>query len=429
MFAEKLKEALAGSGAAVALNPPDAVVVAAPNKLPGAAAGWLPVKLKADLAGSVAGLALNIELCVVVAGAEAPNVNADPAAGAAVVAGLGWALKVNEGFGASKVAALDTAGAPAAAPKLGAETLDPPKVECRRVCVLLAGACPKEKLAPEPAAGAGADVSAGLAEKENDGAGAVDPVEDAAVEVLVAENEKVVAPEDVVAALDTVACPKENEGPDEELDVVVGPALKLNAGEGPVEPVDDLSELAPPNENREALSDLVVAGSEVGFVAPKVGRGSVSAAEEVISDIFGNPPKENAGATLAGAAAVAEVVVTETPEAKVGKVPDAVDTGSVVLSPKPPKLGTGRVFVVSVFSFSPPVRLNVTVLFLVVAPSVVLDASAVDVGDEMVPIENGVAVVDVTDDNVAVSVVVAALSLSDVVLLLRPKANPPLPES
>ena len=108
----------------------------------------------------------------------------------------------------------------------------------------------------------------------------------------------------------------------------------------------------------------------------------------------------------------------------------AVDTGSLVLSPKPPKLGTGRDLTVSVFSLlSAPVRLNVTVLFLVVAPGVALDDSAVEVGDEIVPIENGVAVVDVTDDNVAESVVVAVLSLSVVVLLLRPNANPPLVES
>jgi len=74
---------------------------------------------------------------------------------------------------------------------------------------------------------------------------------------------------------------------------------------------------------------------------------------------------------------------------------------------------------------SDAVRLNVTVLFLIVAPGVVLDASAVDVGDEIVPIENGVAVVEVTDDSVAESV----LSFSVVVLLLRPNASPPLPES
>jgi len=115
VLAEKVKEALAGSGAAA--------VVAAPNKLPVGAAGLFAVKLKADLAGSVTvwDLALNIELCVVVAGAEAPNANGDPAAAAVVVDG--WALKVNEGFGASKVAALVTAGALGAAPKLGAVAL------------------------------------------------------------------------------------------------------------------------------------------------------------------------------------------------------------------------------------------------------------------------------------------------------------------
>jgi len=56
-----------------------------------------------------------------VAGAEAPNANGEPAAAAVVVDG--WALKVNEGFGASKVAALVTAGALGAAPKLGAVAL------------------------------------------------------------------------------------------------------------------------------------------------------------------------------------------------------------------------------------------------------------------------------------------------------------------
>jgi hypothetical protein len=302
-------------------------------------------------------------------------------------------------------------------------------VECRRVCGLLAGAAwPKEKLAPT--AGAGADVSAGLAEKLNDGVGPVDPVEEAAVEVLVAEKEKAPDPDDVEGAVD-VACPKENDGADEELEVVEAPALKLNAGAGPVEAVDDLSELAPPNEKATELSVLVVAVSETGFAAPKekLGRGSVSADEAVVSEVFGNPPKENAGAPLAGAAVVVDVVADvdpARPEPKVGKVLGAVDTGSLVLSPKPPKLGTGRDLTESVFSLlSAPVRLNVTVLFLVVA----LDDSDVEVGDEIVPIENGVAVVEVTDDNVAESVVVAVLSFSVVVLLLRPNANPTLPES
>ena len=57
------------------------------------------------------------------AGAEAPNANGEPAAAAAVVVVDDWALKVNEGFGASKVAALVTAGALGAAPKLGAVAL------------------------------------------------------------------------------------------------------------------------------------------------------------------------------------------------------------------------------------------------------------------------------------------------------------------
>lgn len=56
------------------------------------------------------------------AGAEAPNANGEPAAAAVVVVD-DWALKVNEGFGASKVAALVTAGALGAAPKLGAVAL------------------------------------------------------------------------------------------------------------------------------------------------------------------------------------------------------------------------------------------------------------------------------------------------------------------
>ena len=278
-----------------------------------------------------------------------------------------------------------------------------------------------------------------MAEKLNDGVGPVDPVEEAAVEVLVAEKEKPPDPDDVEGAVDDVACPKENDGADEELEVVEAPALKLNAGDGPVEAVDDLSELAPPKEKATELSDLVVAVSETGFAAPreKLGRGSVSADEAVVSDDLGNPPKENAGAPLAGAAVVVDVVVADVadvdpakPEPKVGRVLGAVDTGSLVLSPKPPKLGTGRDLTVSVFSLlSAPVRLNVTVLFLVVAPVVAFADSAVEVGEEIVPIENGVAVVDVTDDNVAESVVVAVLSLSVVVLLLRPNANPPLPES
>ena len=53
--------------------------------------------------------------------AVAPKVNGDAAAAAVVVAG--WGLKLNEGFGASKVAALVAAGALGAAPKLGAVAL------------------------------------------------------------------------------------------------------------------------------------------------------------------------------------------------------------------------------------------------------------------------------------------------------------------
>ena len=82
---------------------------------------------------------------------------------------------------------------------------------------MLAGAVwPKEKLAPTAGAGAGADVSAGLAEKLNDGVGPVDPVEEAAVEVLVAEKEKAPDPDDVEGAVDDVACPKENDGAEKE---------------------------------------------------------------------------------------------------------------------------------------------------------------------------------------------------------------------
>ena len=54
--------------------------------------------------------------------AEPPKVNGDAAAAAAVVV-AGWGLKLNEGFGASKVAALVTAGALGVAPKLGAVAL------------------------------------------------------------------------------------------------------------------------------------------------------------------------------------------------------------------------------------------------------------------------------------------------------------------
>ena len=209
--------------------------------------------------------------------------------------------------------------------------------------------------------------------------------------------------------------------------------MKLNAGVGPVEAVDELSELAPLKEKAAELSALVVAGFETGFAAPrvKVGRGSVSAGEAVVSEVLGNPPKEKAEPALVAAAAafVVDVVAVDDParpEPNAGNVLSAVDTGSLVLSPKPPKLGTGRDLAETVFSLlSDAVRLNVTVLFFVVAPGVVLEASAVDVGDEIVPIENGVAVVEVTDDNVAESV----LSFSVVVLLLRPNANPPLPES
>ena len=61
---------------------------------------------------------------------------------------------------------------------------------------------PKVKLAPD---GAGADASAGFAEKLNDGVGPVDPVEDAAVEELVAEKEKVLPPDVVEGAVDAFA--------------------------------------------------------------------------------------------------------------------------------------------------------------------------------------------------------------------------------
>jgi len=293
---------------------------------------------------------------------------------------------------------------------------------------LLAGACPKEKSAPDPEAGA--DVSAGLAEKLNDGVGPVDPVEDAAVELLVAEKEKVLLPADAEGAVDALAWPKENDGAEAELEVSAeAPALKLNAGVGPVEAVDDFSELAPPKEKAAEPSDLVVDGSETGLAAPreKVGSGRVSADEALVSAVFGRPPNENAGVELA---AVVADVVAAVGTARLGPV--AVDAGALFLSPKPPKLGTGSDLAESVFSLSsPPVRLNVTVLFLVEAPSAVLDTSAVDVGEEIVPIENGVAVVEVTDDNVAESVVVvvAVLSLSAEVLLLRPSVKPPLPES
>ena len=54
------------------------------------------------------------------AGVVAPKVNGDAAAAVVVV---GWGLKLNEGFGASKVAALVTAGALGVAPKLGAVAL------------------------------------------------------------------------------------------------------------------------------------------------------------------------------------------------------------------------------------------------------------------------------------------------------------------
>lgn len=301
-------------------------------------------------------------------------------------------------------------------------------MECTRDCVLLAGACPKEKSAPDPEAGA--DVSAGLAEKLNDGVGPVDPVEEAAVELLVAEKEKVLLPADAEGAVDALAWPKENDGAEAELEVSAeAPALKLNAGVGPVEAVDDFSELAPPKEKAAEPSDLVVDGSETGLAAPreKVGSGRVSADEALVSAVFGRPPNENAGVELA---AVVADVVAAVGTARLGPV--AVDAGTLFLSPKPPKLGTGSDLAESVFSLlSPPVRLNVTVLFLVEAPSAVLDTSAVDVGEEIVPIENGVAVVEVTDDNVAESVVVvvAVLSLSAEVLLLRPNASPPLPES
>lgn len=65
-------------------------------------------------------------------------------------------------------------------------------------------AWPKEKLAPDPTAGAGADASAGFAEKLNDGVGPVDP-EDAAVEVLVAEKEKELLPDVVEGSVDAFA--------------------------------------------------------------------------------------------------------------------------------------------------------------------------------------------------------------------------------
>jgi len=66
---------------------------------------------------------------------------------------------------------------------------------------LVTGAAwPKEKLAPDPTAGAGADASA---EKLNDGP--VDPVEDAAVEVLVAAKEKELPPDAVEGAVDAFA--------------------------------------------------------------------------------------------------------------------------------------------------------------------------------------------------------------------------------
>ena len=203
-------------------------------------------------------------------------------------------------------------------------------------------------------------------------------------------------------------------------------------GEGPVEAVAEVDLTDPTLKEKVAgLSDFVVAGSDVGFANPreKLGTGSVSE-EALVSEAFGNPLKEKAGLpddkdVVAAERGAAQLVPR--PEPNVGKVTAGVDTEAFVLSPKLPKVGAGRVE--SFFSsLTPPVKLKVTVLFLVEAPSVVCVASAVDVGEDILPTENEVDVVDVTDVSVAEVCSVAVFSFS-VVLLLSSNANPPLLES
>ena len=131
----------------------------------------------------------------------------------------------------------------------------------------------------------------------------------------------------------------------------------------------------------------------------KLGAGSEAAVVDVATVDLATVPKLNAGvpsvllaSAVAAAGAADEVVAVET---------------SLGLSPKA-NAGTGNVdFAVELSSVvalsAPPVKLNVTVEFLL-PPILAFVCSTTDGGDEMVPIENGVDVVDVTDVNVAADV-------------------------
>ena len=144
-----------------------------------------------------------------------------------------------------------------------------------------------------------------------------------------------------------------------------------------------------------------VASAPVLLPKAKLGAGNEAAAVVAATVDLATVPKLNAGvpSVLFASAVVATVAADEV-------VDVAVET-SLGLSPKA-NAGTGNVdFAVELASVvaesAPPVKLNVTVEFLL-PPILAFVCSTTDGGDEMVPIENGVEVVEVTEVNVAADV-------------------------
>ena len=197
-----------------------------------------------------------------------------------------------------------------------------------------------------------------------------------------------------------------------------------------VELLDAENEKAAPNSGLLKVAAVVAAVVElledvVVPKAPKFGNGRVAAAAVVVdADVV---PKANA-VTVADDEAVAAVVVV-VPNDPIFWGDLLAAEASVDLSPKE-NAGSGGVedFVeasalglgVSVF------RLNVTVEDLP-DPEDGLDCPSIDGGEDIVPTENGVDVVEVTEDSVAVG---AALELLDsaavVVDAWEGNPNPPV---
>ena len=155
---------------------------------------------------------------------------------------------------------------------------------------------------------------------------------------------------------------------------------------------------------------MLVAAVDVGL-KEKAGAEGLDLSSEVLVA----PPNEKLGAGAEATEDVAVVVaglsvLVDNPNEKAGEAADAVVVGfNLSLEMPAPNDGNGRdddadVDMATAESFETiskglSVRLNVTVDVLLELG--VLFVAAVDGGDEIVPIENGVDVVDVTDDNAA----------------------------